>query len=221
MGSAKLRLLLTSFGSFPGVPRNASEPFVGLLSESLRRTIEPALVESVALPTLWSSAPEQLDTALARHLPDVCVHFGVARSARGLVIEQTARNLAGQKPDAAGQLPASRTLVPGAPRIMQSPVEAAGLAKMGAHKAVPIVTSTSAGDYLCNAIFFHSLWRARRAHAPRLVSFVHLPVLIGHLGEASEPNCAPGVALEPMLHETFELVGRLLEQFRARALAPV
>jgi pyroglutamyl-peptidase len=220
MGSSKLRLLLTSFGSFPGVPRNASEPFVGLLSENLRRTIEPALVESVALPTLWSSAPEQLDTALARHLPHVCVHFGVARSARGLVIEQTARNLAGQKPDAAGQLPVSRTLIPGAPRVMQSPVEAAGL--MGTPKAVvPVVTSTSAGDYLCNAIFFHSLWRARRAHAPRLVSFVHLPVLIGHLGEATEPNCVPGVALEPMLHESFELVSRLQEQFRARALAPV
>ena len=56
----------------------------------------------------------------------------------------------------------------------------------------------ASGDYVCNALYFHSLWLARQhrkgSDPGRQVAFLHLPVRFGGLGWA-ESNTPEDKAL--------------------------
>ena len=54
------------------------------------------------------------------------------------------------------------------------------------------MTSHSAGHYLCNFLYYHSLDWALRQAAPPLVLFVHIPPLSGKDGAFSEEQLLHG-----------------------------
>jgi len=169
-------VLLTGFGPFRNVRRNASATLVRRLAREARLALPHCRFAAAVLPTEWVRAPSLLSELYERHDPALALHFGVASNIRGFRIETEARNFCRMSTDAAGSLPVSGCLCEsGAPELAAT-VSVADIARHLEAQGFEAKLSHDAGGYLCNAVFYRSLVEAR-VHGNRCkVGFVHIPV---------------------------------------------
>jgi len=222
MPNAPVRLLVTGFGPFPGVPDNASAGFAHMLADAAGKFGPAVEATAAVLPTEWDSAPSMLHRLIAEYQPGVCLHLGVSGTARDVIVETLARNTAALKPDATGKLPARGRLIEEAPAMLlpaRSPLQ---LVSEAMRAGLPVRPSLRAGNYLCNAIYFHSLWLMRQRRPPgglgRQVAFLHLPVRVGVFGrtEPSGPTAEP-LSLDLALRSAMRILGSLCAPEPSRA----
>ncbi|HEY7664888.1 MAG TPA: pyroglutamyl-peptidase I [Xanthobacteraceae bacterium] len=170
-------ILITGFGPFPGAPFNPTAPLVAELAQ--RRHPAFANVRRVGhvFPVIYEAVDRELPALLARERPDALVMFGLAGRTEHVRIETRARNAVTRLlPDAGGRTPAAATIVAGAPATvpLRAPVQRLVLAARAA--GVRAAASHDAGRYLCNYLCWRAA-EAARAGTPRLVAFIHVPVL--------------------------------------------
>ncbi len=171
-------VLLTGFGPFPGVPRNASADLVAQLATIAPNHFSGFEFVPRVLPVDWIETPRRIDHLLRNTRPAVCVHFGVSTRARGFVIEQHAYNQTIGVEDDTGRSPETVRLVAGDRVRRTSTLPARTLVKALQRHGYPVVLSQDPGRYLCNAVLFHSL-RYATAITPRVRSgFVHIPATL-------------------------------------------
>jgi pyroglutamyl-peptidase len=173
---ARPRVLLTGFGPFPGVADNPSAWLAETLAQRPPLDVNAELHARV-VPTAWQAA-QSMPRLYQELQPQVMIHFGVSQRAKTFRIERFAHNRAARRADAHGVMPSGPTIqAEGAPRI-DSKLPAAALAAHLRACGVAAASSRSAGSYLCNFLYYHSLdWAARRQTDTRLVLFVHIPPL--------------------------------------------
>ena len=169
------RVLITGFGPFPGVLNNPSAWLVEALAA------RPPLdcngdIHVRILPTAWEEAA-LMPRFYARLQPHVMIHFGVSERAKAVRIERSAHNRAASRPDAKGALPATTLIREQGPDRFDTRLPAAQLAARLKTRGLPAVASRSAGSYLCNFLYYHSLGWALAQTDPRIVLFVHIPPL--------------------------------------------
>ena len=187
----RTRVLLTGFGPFPGVPANPSGWLAEALAERLSSSATDGEIHARILPTEWESAaliPRLCETLQ----PHVTIHFGVCEHARTFRIERSAHNRAAPRADAGGALPASPVILAGGPDRLDTAFPASALARHLNANGVAAATSHSAGHYLCNFLYYHSLDWAGRQPASRLALFVHIPPLSGASGSFTEETLLRG-----------------------------
>lgn len=163
-----LRLLVTGFGPFPGVPRNPSASVVAALVRHRATFARRGLaLRCQILPVLYATA----DAFRPEPGVDFIVAIGVAHRRKRVCVETVARaRRSARHPDASGRPPGktcngARDAL-GVDPHWGAPVLAVALGKAG----VPAQTSRNAGAYVCNAL----LYRALDAElAPAL--FIHIP----------------------------------------------
>ena len=173
---ARPRVLLTGFGPFPGVADNPS----AWLAETLAQRPPPRDVDAEfharVLPTAWQAA-QSMPRLYDELQPHVMIHFGVSQRAKTFRIERFAHNRAARRADAYGLMPSGPLIqAEGAERFDTTLPGAAVAAHLRAC-GVAAASSRSAGSYLCNFLYYHSLDWALRQPDPRLVLFVHVPPL--------------------------------------------
>ena len=176
--TARTTVLLTGFGPFPGVPVNATMRLVPDLCEAAQRLLPDVRCFAELLQTEWASAPERAAHAVAEARPDLVLHFGVSRRARGFEIETRARNVCGISPDAAGVMPPAPVLMEGAADFLRVSLPVQHLVARLRARSIPAYASRDAGSYLCNAVLYHSLAAKARDQArsnPMRVGFIHIP----------------------------------------------
>ena len=173
----RIRILVTGFGPFPGVPFNASSVLVEQLAEAVPRSVPRAMIVPAILPTDWRLAGETARRVAQTLEPDVILHFGVSRRCTGFEVETRARNNAAPFLDQAGLAPPGRTLWRGAPPMLKATLPAAMLVQRLRLAGLPAVVSSDAGRYLCNAVLYETLLRARERKPAPLVGFIHIPAL--------------------------------------------
>lgn len=184
--------LLTGFGPFPGVRRNASDALARRLASAARHRFTGSTFIHAMLPTEWVTAPLMLEDLMIAHRPDFALHFGVSHQAEGLVFETSARNAA-EKVDAAGIKPTTNELMPNQPEVRLTELPAARVVNRLRRIGVPANVSHDAGAYLCNAIFFHSLRLGRLCNPDGQSAFIHVPVsLATRGGPLSLPEAVQG-----------------------------
>jgi pyroglutamyl-peptidase len=169
---ARPRVLVTGFGPFPGVAENPS----AWLAETLASEPPHLDVEFHArvVPTAWQAA--QLMPRLYESLqPQVMIHFGVSQRATSFRIERFAHNRAALRRDADGALPAGPVIKSAGPARFDTELPAADLAAHLDSCGLPAIASRSAGSYLCNYLYYHSLDWAGRQPDPSLALFIHIP----------------------------------------------
>lgn len=182
-----MRIAVTGFGPFPGVPFNASQHLIGEIAGMRQRAIPAPLLFAAALPTDWREALVHLRAFDESVRPDVLVHFGVSSRARGFVIETRAFNQTSPRPDCTGALAGGRCVRSGARHILTSSLPGARIVQRLRLEGIQAELSADAGRYLCNAVLFESLALAALApHSPR-VGFIHIPPL-------AEPRACSGLA---------------------------
>jgi pyroglutamyl-peptidase len=186
----RLTILITGFGPFPGTPVNATMQLVPELTVAARKRFPDLCVASEILKTEWQAAPSRLRALLAEATPDVALHFGVSKQARGFEIEARARNICSHALDASGALPDKTRLCDGdAPESLAAKLPVSSLLMRLRLLGVPAFASRDAGTYLCNALFYHSLDYARQHTRPVRIGFIHVPVALIAAGLARGGAC--------------------------------
>jgi pyroglutamyl-peptidase len=152
-------ILITGFGSFPGVEDNPS----GRLATAVDgRRIAGVPVVGRVLPVAWERGPERAIT-LARSLDArAVVGLGVAQAREGVSVEAVGKRACRAMPDVDGEVRSD--LGPGPERVPAT-LDPRRLATL-----LGATISEDAGGYVCNAWAWH---------VPRALSvpavFVHLP----------------------------------------------
>ncbi len=167
-----MRVLLTGFGPFPGVPFNPS----AVLVKALARRRRPALAEIARTTHIFATTYEAVDRDLPMlfaQKPDIVLMFGLAGNRRHICIETRARNSVSLLyPDAGRHRPQRGVIVPGGPAL-QGRAPFADLLGALRGSAIPSRLSRDAGRYVCNYSYSRALERA--GNGQPLVQFVHIP----------------------------------------------
>ncbi|MEP9378779.1 peptidase C15 [Aquabacter sp. CN5-332] len=166
-----LKILITGFGPFPGVPRNPAGEAARLLGALRRPALAGMVREVMLLPTEWRALAD-LDARIATFAPDAVLLLGVAPRRRRVDVEVRAVNCARGADAARRRVPGRKLSAQGremlatraAPTSLVHALEAAGL-KAG--------RSRDAGRYLCNGAYYTALARLADTDTPAI--FVHLP----------------------------------------------
>jgi pyroglutamyl-peptidase len=169
---ARPRILVTGFGPFPGFAENPSAWLVETLAAQ-ERAPDTAL-DARILTTAWDDVA--LMPRLYRSLqPHAMIHFGVSAGAKAFHIEASAHNRMAQRADARGALPEARTIRQSGPARYDTLFPVAELAAHLRRTGIAARSSRSAGAYLCNFLYYHSLEWAHLQRTVPLVVFVHVP----------------------------------------------
>jgi pyroglutamyl-peptidase len=185
-----IRILVTGFGPFPGVPFNASSVLVEQLAETNPRSVPRAMICSAILPTDWTLAADLSRRLVTRFDPDVILHFGVSRRCTGFEVETQARNLVSPFLDHAGRAPVGRTVRRGAPPMLKATLPGPLLVQRLRIAGLPAVLSSDAGRYLCNAVLYETLLHIRDRKPAPLVGFIHIPALPSESGNGAFGDAA-------------------------------
>lgn len=188
-------VLITGFGPFPGVERNASALVVPRLAAAARRRFDGIGIATAVLPVAWEAAPVALSRRIRRAAPRLAVHFGVSHQARGFVIETLGRNEVRDSADAAGRRPPAQCLLDGGPPTRAATLPVGAIVARLAATGFPVSTSDDAGGYLCNAVLYSSLggMDGTAAASAWRAGFVHIPADTGEPGAPlSLPDAVAG-----------------------------
>ncbi len=185
----QLQVVLTGFTPFLD---NADNPSWAVAQQAC-----PAIAEAYAcrceLVEVTYAAAEGFAEQVGWHDGQrLVVHCGLAARADTLAVERFAHNCRGALGDESGRAGWPDWVVPDAPAAMETLVDTAAMVDLYARaQDVPAArASRDPGDYVCNAIYYHSLravGAARQAERAAEALFVHVPPM--------EPARAPGVGV--------------------------
>jgi len=161
-------VLVTGFEPFGGLPHNPSEALLALLPEAIGgRPLQKAL-----LPVDTERVGEALCT-LYREGPEAVLHLGLAEKRPLISVERLAVNLLDfERPDNGGRVLEDTPIVPEGPLALPARFPVKEVLRRWREAGIPGSQSLSAGSYLCNQVFYLSLY-----HLPEEVpvGFLHLP----------------------------------------------
>ncbi len=186
--SESAAVLLTGFEAFGDSPINPAAQIVNLLhGEAVlsRRLI------GLELPVSIQRMPALLHAAVDAHRPELVLSLGLANGRSMLALERVAVNVLDfPLPDNEGAQPVDEPVVPSAPCGYFATLPIKSILLAWADHGLPGYISNSAGTYLCNATFFHSLHlAAERGHRAGLV---HVPYLPEQAAALTRPGAAGG-----------------------------
>ncbi|WP_175492491.1 hypothetical protein [Methylocapsa palsarum] len=171
-GSSPIRILVTGFGSFPGVPQNPTARLVAALARQRARFVRLGVdLHLCVLPVTYFGAPETMEALISSLRPHAVLHFGYAVRRRAVCVETRALNHASVlRADANGSSP-SRASIDEAPFVAVSALPYRRIAVSFRRAGLKSAVSIDAGDYVCNHIFLRSLMAMKTGAA----GFVHIP----------------------------------------------
>jgi pyroglutamyl-peptidase len=173
----KLRILVTGFGPFPGAPYNPTQPLVNRLKRLRRPAFGDVELSGHIFPVTYKAVDRELPELLARHRPQALLMFGLASRTAHVRIETRARNAVTTLwPDAERSRARKGSISGDADAVMFGP-HTARLLRAAVGTGVDARASRDAGSYLCNYLSWRAIESTRRADGPRLVTFVHVPLL--------------------------------------------
>jgi len=184
-------ILATGFGVFPGAPENPTAWAMAELEASGWQP-EGAHLVTRTLPVRFDLWDNELRPLLSTSKPDAVISFGLSAKAVGITLESTARNMvAKDRPDFTGVCANSDCVSDGAPMVLPTrlPLRDISIALRG--HDIPIGRSDSAGDYLCNLLFYR-LMEYADAGGPRLAGFIHVPYLDSQARRLIAAGAIPG-----------------------------
>ena len=206
-------ILTTGFEPFPSAPLNPTAWLMNRLGEE-GWTPEGARLALRTLPTTYDVCEAALLPLVEGLKPAAIVQFGLSARATGVTLERTALNMqTTARPDAAGGFAATPWIDPLGPATRASGLPLAAIAAALAAEGLAHDWSDSAGDYMCNLVFYRC--RIARPDAP--TGFIHLPYTIPMQAEAIAAG-APQPAGVPMSESDMLAAAKIVLQTVANAL---
>jgi pyroglutamyl-peptidase len=193
MKAPPLRILVTGFGSFPGVRDNPTALLLPALGRHRARLARLGIaIELAMLPVDYAGVARKLEGLEEALMPDAILHFGLAARRKAFSVETRALNrLSLLRCDASGSHAARRAILPGAPYAARSTFPARQIEAELRRAGLRARLSVNAGSYICNETLYLSL-----ACSPAcLAGFLHVPRLAradrpSKAGRSRRPNLA-------------------------------
>ncbi|GIJ00449.1 pyroglutamyl-peptidase [Sediminihabitans luteus] len=168
-----MTILVSGFEPFDDAATNPSWDAARALAASWPALGHAEELHAVRLPVTFDGAWPALRAAIEEHSPRVVVAAGLAGGTQHLRVERVAINLADARiPDNAGASPREEPVVDGGPVGLWTDLPVRGTLALLRERGVPARASTTAGTYVCNALFY-----ALQHATPSTVrsGFVHVP----------------------------------------------
>ncbi len=188
------RILVTGFSVFPGAPVNPTEALVGILNDELTAGDHIEAFRAEVLSVEYETIAGRLSAIGRDFLPDIAIHFGLARECRGFRLERLARNShAHARPDQSGAMPGTAQVCAG-PETLASTLPLDLIASRLEEAGLPVEWSDDAGGYLCNTVFTLSLAHACDGLRPAMAGFIHVPPL-----KEAEPDNPAAMGIDDLV----------------------
>lgn len=168
------RILVTGFSVFHDVADNPTETLVRSLEADAFVPARRCDLTYCVLDVDYAGLPASLAALDATGNWDVAIHFGVSARASGFVLERTARNGIGPRPDVRGFVPPTRQIELAGPEELPSSLPLSAIETALRVDGLPVSWSDSAGDYLCNFLFYSALRRLTHSGRPGMAGFIHV-----------------------------------------------
>lgn len=171
----QMHILLTAYGSFPGVPENITGKVADAIQAGWNRAENELSI--LRLPVEWHRVKQLLKQALEQLNPDVAISLGHAEKYSSITVETRYFNIAEGK-DNKGEMHTHGLVELSGPSYYDTNVAIAQLAAHLANKKVPAVfcADGSAVLYLCNFagyVIMHCI-KNKKIQKPLFI-FLHLP----------------------------------------------
>ena len=165
------KLLVTGFDPFGGFPVNPSFQVAKTLAN--RNDIPGVHIEAHEIPTKWDISAQILKQILMKNQFDGLIMIGLAAKRAVISLEKTAQNLDDcESADNAGVFRHHQIIDSSAPMVLHTNLPVEKLEYELTLDGFSVEVSHSAGNYVCNHLYFHALNSPER---PRDVLFVHIP----------------------------------------------
>lgn len=167
-------ILITGFEPFGDYDINPSECIVETLDGSYIAGYE---IIGIVLPVDFEDAVECILESIDDQKPCLVLSLGLDERTTTIDVEKVAVNL---KRYARNELPLwflPRFLSRGDPLFQWSPVNAQNIKEALTTDEIPAKLSLSAGTYVCNAVFYHSLLYCQENNLHTTTGFLHVPLL--------------------------------------------
>jgi pyroglutamyl-peptidase len=175
--SAKLRVLVTGFGPFPGAPFNPTQPLVARLTKLRRPAFADVERSSHIFPVTYNAVDRELPLALAKYKPHALLMFGLASRTGYVRVETRARNAVTMLwPDASQTRSRKGSIEGGSDAKMFGP-HTQKLLRAADGTGLDARASRDAGSYLCNYLSWRAIEAVEAGNGPHLAAFVHIPPL--------------------------------------------
>ena len=202
-------VLVTGFEAFGDNEKNPTEEIARLLDGT---SIAGHPVSGVALPVRSAGTPEALKRAVALHRPRLVLSLGLASGRSMLALERVAINVLDFPiPDNDGSQPTGDPIVEGGPAAYFATLPIKAILEAWREAGLPGYVSNTAGTYVCNQTFYHSLHLSGE-HGFR-AGLIHVPCLPEQAAHAAAPSMAldlmvraAEIALEVSLRRSEDIV---------------
>ena len=198
-------ILVTGFEPFSGSTLNPSQLIVAALAET--QLAENLVLE--VLPVEYDRAGKRLEQLIAQHEPHTVVCIGQAEGRASISIETRAQNLDDAKlADNSGEARSGQPISTDGETELPTTLPVDALLEQLALAGIPAESSTSAGTFVCNHIFY--VMQQLLAGTEVRSGFIHVPLVPE---QASEFSGKPTMSLETQV-EAFTIVLSYLERAR-------
>lgn len=165
-----MSILFTGFEPFGGASVNPSWEAVQLLPDE----IAGHPVHRLQLPTVYGGAAQMLLAEIRRVQPCLVISCGVASGREGVTPELVAINYRQARiPDNAGQSFSGTPIDPLGDTAYMTALPVNTMIEAIRQKEIPAYLSLSAGAYVCNDVYYHSL--QHQTELGHRALFVHVP----------------------------------------------
>ncbi|WP_329454831.1 pyroglutamyl-peptidase I [Streptomyces sp. NBC_01497] len=181
-----MRVLITGFEPFGGEGVNPSWAAARLVESARPAGLD---VTAVRLSCVYGQAIGELRTAVADTDPALVLCVGQAGGRTGLSVERVAVNVDDARiPDNAGNQPVDEPIVPGGPVAYLSSLPVKACVAAVREAGLPASVSGTAGNFLCNHVFY-GLAHLIATERPTLRGgFVHVPYAPEQVVGRAEPS---------------------------------
>ncbi|XP_006004166.1 pyroglutamyl-peptidase 1 isoform X2 [Latimeria chalumnae] len=170
MDSNSKIIVVTGFGPFRQHTVNPSWEAVKELKKlGLSNNIE---LHTIELPVSYKKAKEKVIGIWETLKPQLAVHVGLAPSSKFIVLEQYGKNRGYKDRDVCGYCPEDGCCMPDGPERIASTINMKSLSRKLSETGIEAIYCTDAGRYLCDYVYYISLY-----HGNRKAAFIHVPVL--------------------------------------------
>ena len=170
-----MRITVTAFDAFGGLPGNSSEVAALELARG-GSGWAPGVLDVLVLPTAYGQADQSLRGLLRSNAPDLLLMTGMASGAQAVCIETRARNLdACPESDNAGEVRLADQVRRDGPEFHSAAIDVLALYRGLRARGIPALISDDAGGFVCNHAFYVACHEIERAGLPTQCGFLHLP----------------------------------------------
>lgn len=213
-----MRILVTGFEPFGEDTVNPSGEIVKKLSKDRKFAEKYPGVEFVfrVLPVSYEKSISALEEIYLTGEFDFSLHLGQAGGVAAITLERVAVNLMdSEHPDNDNVTKVDEKISVESADAYLTVVNVKALAQYLNKKKIPAVISYTAGQYICNEVYFYSMERSRRTKNPRQCLFVHLPFLPEQVARRYPKNRnLPSMCFELQYKAVREILNWLLQRGR-------